>query len=368
MLDPMWQAAFDAISAVATEADSVLAPLGDWPGFRGAARFYRDMIEPGGASLLLLHKGRLSGMPEADLTDVALHWQCIFANEVFLGFSRRRRIRLDARLGRGLLHFLPLFIHLHARRFRKRRGQLFYIHIPKTGGTSFWTALARSFPAHIYYPSPESFLRHPPEPGRYDLIGGHLPLDLVATHVQQGDRVLGLLRDPTERVLSAFLHSRRPREDPATFGPAMQAMRSMTFRDFLQTPHAAIEARQQLLQLGVPHGAPFSVADEPAIYARAASRIAQPGSLFFPTNRVQTAMDVSARLLGFKPRPLDRLNAADRTEQAADIAEFNASIAEVEAQTRTERALYQLVQSGSLSPVGVDRDHQKRMEDSPVRR
>ena len=343
MRDSKWQAVFDAVAPLLTDTDIVLAPLGDWPAFRCSVRFYQDIVEPGNAAVLLLHKGRLPGLRRDRLRAITQAWQCVFVNEVYVCFAATRRVHRDRRIGLGLYHYTRVLLYLTPRRFRKRRATTFFVHLPKSAGTSVWTAIRRDFPASIYYPSIEAFTHNPPDADDYDLIGGHIPLALLSDYLVANSHVIGLMREPTERFRSAFLHSRRAGEDPLTFTLAMQAMRSMPLSTFLDTPDARMEMRQQLLMLGFTFDRPFSTGLDYDVYQNAVSALSRASTLFYPTERQYDFMVASSNLLGTRLRLPGRMNVTDPEAQRLDIKEFDRHINRVNAENHFERRLYNFI-------------------------
>ena len=151
MKDALWQAASDALHPLLKDTDIILAPRGDWPPFPCRFSFYNDLIEVNDATVLILHKGQLTGLPKAELRRIANEWQCIFANEVFIPFTRSQKIKTDIRRGPEIVHCRALNRFLCSASLRKRRSKIVYVHIPKTGGTSMWASLTRAFPSHVFY-------------------------------------------------------------------------------------------------------------------------------------------------------------------------------------------------------------------------
>ncbi len=91
---------------------------------------------------------------------------------------------------------------------------LFFMHIPKTAGTSFRLFLERSVrlcggqpaPTVGQYPSYASFVSHgAARSWQYDLVSGHYPYH-VRELLPPGTPVVTVLRDPLERCLSHIKH------------------------------------------------------------------------------------------------------------------------------------------------------------------
>jgi hypothetical protein len=179
MRDQLWRAVYERLCPLLTDEDVVLAPRGDWPAFLCRSTLYDELIELGDVTVLVLHKGLLPSLPKGELTRIAHEWQWVLANEVFVVLSRSGKLRSDIRRGRDIIHCMPVFRYLRSSSLKKRDAKIVYVHVPKTGGTSMWAALTRGFPSHVYYASIHAYLRNPPAPQEYDLIGLHfLPTDL----------------------------------------------------------------------------------------------------------------------------------------------------------------------------------------------
>jgi len=88
------------------------------------------------------------------------------------------------------------------------QGLLYYLHIPKTAGTTFTAILDRQFSAEHICPAQlwHELLRIPPERLRqYRLLRGHFYY-CVRALLPPGTRMVTLLRDPVERSLSHYSH------------------------------------------------------------------------------------------------------------------------------------------------------------------
>jgi hypothetical protein len=195
--DHLWQAVYERLCPLLDHDDVVLAPRGDWPAFPCSCTLYDDLIEVREATVLVLHKGLLTGLQKAELTRIAAEWEWIFANEVFVVLSRSGKISKDIRRGRDIVHCMPVIRFLHSSSLKKRDAKIIYVHVPNTGGTAMWAALTRAFPSHVYHASIHAYRRNPPGPEEYDLIGLHfLPSD-VRQHLSKDDWVVGMVRHPT---------------------------------------------------------------------------------------------------------------------------------------------------------------------------
>ena len=110
----------------------------------------------------------------------------------------------------------------------KKGEQYLFMHIPKTGGTTFRKMLTTHFPEGSYYPSKEDLLANR---GKYytqkeliteqthflkkPLIVGHFNIELVK-HLLPNVKVISFFRNPMDRILSHVKHIIR--HDPEFIG------------------------------------------------------------------------------------------------------------------------------------------------------
>ena len=348
MRDPCWQAAWAALEPLLRRHDRLLLPRGDWPCEGRPVRFYDNEIRIGQASVLVLHKGRLAGLGKPALRWVMRRWRFVFANEVLACFRKATPFPLRKQPHIDDPHVCTLYEHVHSHRLKRIAGTVYFSHIPKAAGTAVWTALSQQVRSSIYYDSFETFRSNPPQPGEYDLVGGHVPVPLLLAHAADGDRVVGLVREPTARFRSAFLHSRRAEEDPVTFTPIMQAMRRDPLRAFLQTPDGQMELRQQLLMLGFDYASDYAVHRDAELLGVAKRLLEDKRCLFRPTEQIDGFMSDVADMLriDLSGARLGRHNAAG-PEQADQTAEFEDALPLIAAGNGCERALYEFVASRS---------------------
>ncbi len=362
MRDPCWQAAWTAIEPLLRRHDRLLLPRGDWPCPARPVRFYDNEIRIGQASVLVLHKGKLAGLGKPALQAVMRRWRFVFANEVLVCFRKAAPFPLRKQPHIEDVHACTLYEHVHSDRLKRIAGTVYFSHIPKAAGTAVWTALSQRVRSSIYYDSFETFRSNPPRPGEYDLVGGHVPLPLLLAHAAEGDRVVGLVREPTARFRSAFLHSRRAEEDPVTFTPIMQAMRRDPLLAFLHTHNGQMELRQQLLMLGFDYASDYAVHRDAELLGVARRLLGDERCLFRPTEQIDGFVSEVADMLriDLSGAPLGRVNAAslEQTDQAT--AEFGEALPLIVAGNGCERALYEFVASSGVQdrPSGAPSPHQ----------
>ena len=349
MRDPYWSAAWAAVAPYLTPDDCLLVPPGEWPATRCRSRTYTDRIELQDASVLFLHKGKIGCIRKALLRHIIVAWRCVFANEVFVCLLKGRG-KAPGEAVPGQEHLGRIRQYFRARNRKRIRETLFFVHLPKAAGTSVWNFLSERVPSHIYYDTLESFLYNPPQRGEYDLVGGHVPLPIMAPFIGPDDHIVAVLREPTARFRSAYLHSRRQSEDPATFSPVMRAMREAPFAQFLASFDGQTELRQQLIMLGLGLSEDYSGGVEDEIYRRAVAWARDPRSLFRTVEQLDDLMSRLCALLRTPPCDgrLQMTNVSGPAAADDGLAEFEAHRAEIEAGNAVERLLYAMVERGQV--------------------
>jgi hypothetical protein len=341
--DRAWLEAWDALLPVLRSSDRILLPAGSWPEAPvSTVRQYADRIDIADANILLLHKARLGTLPRQDLARVCAEWTLIYANDVFVCLARDLPSPSFLRRRTYLKHFRPVRYYLEPRSFRRTKRTIYFVHIPKTAGTTAWDAITRPVKAKIYYDSNEAFRANPPAPHEYDIVGGHV---FRSTFEQASDRkstIACILRDPVARVRSAFLHARRRAEDPSTFSPTMRLMRDLPLAEFLEHPDAKVEANMQLLMLGAPSRRIDMDVDSPEFQIRARAAIDCPRNIIMTTPQLETFIRHMRKMLGVRPLkgPLPRLNSFNPEEQRRDLAEFESLSDRVRTLAAPEYDLY----------------------------
>jgi hypothetical protein len=341
MLDPWWQAARNAVLRRLLPSDRLLVPRGDWGEFDCPVRYYDGVIVVDDATVLILHKGRLPGIRKQELGAILDGWQCCFANRVLAVFSRDRKRWIDARYLSLRGHLRRVRCYIESRALKRRSSTLYYVHLPKTGGTSAWSALARVFESSVYYADVEVFSANPPARGEYDLVGLHFSPVVLEGILASGDLLAGMLREPTERFLSGVLHARRAREDVETFTASQRAMRTLGIRDFLATDFGNYEARLQLLALGAQPGIPGDSLTDQVLLARAIAFLDRGDTLFAPSEESRLFIRALAAGIGLGNVPLGRLNANDPGDYQRGTAEIHDALPAIRAKNAAERELYE---------------------------
>jgi hypothetical protein len=339
----------------------VVAPRGDWSAFPCAAILYDDLIELRSCTILVLHKGQFTSLPKAELQCVAENWQWIFANEVFVIFSRSQRVKKDVRRSADFVHCKPLMRFLSSASLRKRQSKIVYVHVPKTGGTAMWASLTRAFPSHVYYPSLRAYLSHPPAPEDYDLIGLHFSPSVLLPSLRQDDWVIGMVREPTRRLLSAVVHARREAVDPETCTPSTKAMREMDLARYLATNLGRLEARLQLITFGTDYPRPIDGLSDDEMVRSARALTQQKNIMLAPSERSPAFLEFVADRLAFRPGALRRLNVNEPATFAAHLPEINEAMALINSINAPERELYDFVCQSFGELRGVGRQWRRRL-------
>lgn len=136
------------------------------------------------------------------------------------------------------------------RLFRTREADrlLFFVHIPKTAGTSLVTAIQAHFLHNRICPREYTEALTSLDPmelrKKYDFIPAHAGMD-VAQRIATD--VITVLREPTNRVLSLYNYWRSVPDDSAVVyqsgkvDPAVSLAKSLSFQDFVLSDHPRIQ-------------------------------------------------------------------------------------------------------------------------------
>jgi len=231
---------------------------------------------------------------------------------------------------------------------------LYYLHIPKTAGTSLISFLDAQFaPAEICPAQllPELFALGRDQVGDYRFYRGHLWHGLER-HVGRPLRYLTMLRDPLRRTVSWFSHVRR---DPGAYRHEQVVRENWSLLDFVndeRTRWDLVNAQTVFLALDLDHARlaadPVGYGqqavrdcvgrgDDPALLALARRRL--ESMHFGITERLADSLTLFAHAFGFDPgMPAPCLNVSAARADAVEVsAEARAAI---ERATVLDRALY----------------------------
>lgn len=116
--------------------------------------------------------------------------------------------------------------------------QLFFLHVPKTAGTSLIAVLDQRYTVDEICPldrgTVAEYLSLPEkERQRYKFIRGHFPYPLIS-HLRK-PRTITFLRDPIKRTLSAIHHHKRLEKQGKSYFPDIH-LASLTVQQFLDHP------------------------------------------------------------------------------------------------------------------------------------
>lgn len=342
-LDPRWQVPLEAALPFLHPDDRVLLPEGDWPSLPFLTRRFRHVVELGDATAILLPKDRISGLKKTEAAGLLTDWQCLHAAPAVLVMATPRKYAPEARRGTERHYVTPLEEYVNSRALKSSSGTLYFLHLPKTGGTSLWRFLLGAFRSTIYYASAEAFSANPPQAGEYDAVGAHCSFAMIAQHLTPGDTVVSLVRDPTRRFVSAVLFSRRSGADPAEFTPSMRAMRERSVAEFLDGGQARHELLMQLLSLGGARDADPEATAPEALLANALTLLDREDVILAPMEEMARLTTLLTRRFGFPAAPVPVLNVSDPAAAAIHSAEFEAARSRIEAENCLERLLYDAV-------------------------
>jgi hypothetical protein len=134
---------------------------------------------------------------------------------------------------------------------------IYFVHIPRTGGTTFHELLASRFPADRCRKGGSrrdvaDDLRRaaPSELSRLRLMSGHLDTNVTAL-LGRRPHFVTMLREPIARTMSWYAILKKMPEHALH-----RAACTMTFAEFLRTPEAAAEANRQTRQVAGAMDAP----------------------------------------------------------------------------------------------------------------
>jgi hypothetical protein len=211
--------------------------------------------------------------------------------------------------------------------------RLYYLHIPKTGGTSLTSFLDNQFEREEICPAqllPELFALPLESMERYRLYRGHLWHGLSG-YIGQQLNYITMLRDPVQRTVSWYLHAMR---DPNAYRHRQINDEGWTLLDFVrdsQTNWDLINAQTLFLAADLDYG---KLSRDPVGYGQAAIKelaarrqdrelleVAkgrlESFAFFGITERMRDSMSLLAHTLGFFPNfSVPKLNTSSKRSGA----------------------------------------------------
>jgi hypothetical protein len=134
----------------------------------------------------------------------------------------------------------------------KKDDLLYYLHIPKTAGTSFTQVIIDNVGSDAFYQPTkiQEFLSTPPElVEKIRFIAGHLVYDLAPV-ITRNLVYLTMLRNPVSRTISQYLQIRRVPQ--SVIGKDAAEVKELSLLDFVKDPHNLfVYANLQTRQLGL---------------------------------------------------------------------------------------------------------------------
>lgn len=187
---------------------------------------------------------------------------------------------------------------------KRRAGAppLAFVHVPKTAGTSFTEALRQGWPEARIVGTQAAFDAIPIEELHgLDLIAGHFYAyrleERSDTHFVQ----VTVLRDPFERLFSAYRFGRHFAARGAQVGPAMRLAGEVDFGTWADSAYGAAQAHAQLYQLGLSRGDQARPDAHGALLGRAKARL--DAMLVGLADRLEDSVGLVFRTLGRGPAP-----------------------------------------------------------------
>jgi hypothetical protein len=198
-------------------------------------------------------------------------------------------------------------------------GGVYFVHIPKTAGTSFRWMLEAQYPAARccqVYPALPGLVFHVPgayppidagTANRIDCFSSHAPLGTFPA-LERRLATITLLREPVSRELSLFAYS-LPRA-----GRRRQDLEGLTLPQYIDLMR---ERHQDNMHVRMLSGAGFAGDLDEAALSAARSHLRERITAFGLTERFTDSMIVFARLFGWRSMRLVTRNVTPRPATAA---------------------------------------------------
>lgn len=216
---------------------------------------------------------------------------------------------------------------------------LYYLHIPKTAGTSFTNVIRTQFvPDAIYQPnSIQEFLNTPPEVvNRTRFLVGHLVYDLKPVFTQTPIYIT-MLRDPVERTISEYAQIKRAPEHAY-----YSVVKDQSLLEYVKDPrNVLIYGNLQTRFVGVDStleiGGGWNEIANPAVLKRAVERL-ETFAFVGLAERFDESVEVLCDTFGWDiPESLRALNIG--TNHPSDISQEAIDI--IHEHTQQDKELYE---------------------------
>lgn len=132
------------------------------------------------------------------------------------------------------------------------QSKVAFLHMPRTGGTSFIRALATGWPRTRIVATDDDFRKiGAAEAGSVDLIAGPFKAFQLDSPEWAGFRALTLLRSPRARLFSSYRFARAQALEHGMVGaPRMRFAARATFGEYAFSSHGVYDRHAQLFHLG----------------------------------------------------------------------------------------------------------------------
>lgn len=156
----------------------------------------------------------------------------------------------------------------------RRRDRLLFLHIPRSGGTSFTRALAERYgPARIVATAdafPEA-LGTREAPARF--VAGHFYAHQIPDWAWERFDIVTVMRDPLERLISSYRYCRRMVDLGRPVTAQMRYASLVSFRDYALSPRSIADRHMALFILGSGPDASARTAPLETLLERAKARL-----------------------------------------------------------------------------------------------